>query len=113
MSEDQVTGLLTGIARQGHLTLTQLNMDDINISQVSPALLSRAVLRLEIVSLNGTQITEQQMIHLFTQIAGEKKVRLSELHVQKGEYNQHSDGLHFIEDTLVEKVKSKLRSWLW
>ena len=117
MTGEQVAALLAGLAGAGAgLSLRQLNMDDINLSSVSPRVLARAVLRLEVVSLNGTNLTEHQLTLLFTELANSERLSVRELYVQRGQYynfHQHQRGLHFIEDTLLQKVKSKLQSWLW
>ena len=120
MTEEQVRALLGGIAGAGaSLALSQLNMDDINLSSVPPRVLARAVLRLEVVSLNGCRLTDDQLTVLFTQLASQDKLSLRELYAQRGNYylhnfNQlHGGELHFIEDSLLDTVKSKLQSWLW
>ena len=113
MTGEQARSLLDGIAGAGAgLTLSQLNMDDINLSSVSPRVLVGAVLSLEVVSLNGTGLTEHQLSLLFSQLADREELRLRELYLQRGAYYQQR-GLHFIEDAFLEKVKSKLQCWLW
>ena len=117
MTGEQATALLAGIAGAGAgLPLTQLNMDDINLSSVPARVLARAVIRLEVVSLNGSRLSQPQLSLLFTELASQERLRLRELYVQRGNYqlfNQHVGGLHFLEDSLLDTVKSKLQSWLW
>ena len=120
MTGDQVTALLAGIAgaRSG-LPLAQLNMDDVNLSSVPPRVLARAVLRLRVVSLNGSSLTRGQLSLLFTELASQDKLGVRELYVLRGNhynhylFNQYDGELHFIEDSLLDKVKSKLQCWLW
>ena len=117
MTGEQVRTLLSGIAGAGAgLSLREINLDDLNLSSVSPRVLAGAVLRLEVVSLNGTNLTDHQLTVLFTELATRDRLSLRELYIQRGHYqyhHQHQRGLRFIENTLLEKVKSKLQSWLW
>ena len=86
----QVSALLAAIAGAGpSLALTELKLDDVNLSSVPPRVLARAVLRLEVVSLNGSGLTEDQLSLLFTELASQDKLRVRELYVQRGNYYTH------------------------
>ena len=80
LTADQVRAVFTGILEAEDLRLERLKITLTGLESVEPGTLSRALVRVrEVPLLSSTNLTEQQMTKVFTQIAHDPLLRLSKL----------------------------------
>ena len=77
LTPEQVHGIFKIIA-EDTTNLKELNIRGSNVSKVPPKLLSEAAVKLEILNLTETAITEDQMVAMFEKIVKTKELKLKE-----------------------------------
>jgi hypothetical protein len=76
LTKPQMEAIFISIIYKDSLLLRKLNISGINLSQVSPDLLARAVTRLEEVKMRRTCLTKQQMEAILTQSLVETSLKV-------------------------------------
>ena len=94
LTADQVRAVFTGILEAEDLRLERLKITLTGLESVEPGTLSRALVRVrEVPLLSSTNLTEQQMTAVFTQIAHTPLLRLSKLRLHWMDFSSVEPGL--------------------
>ena len=105
--DDHLSGLFTAIAHSKEFKLRSIYFESKDLTEISPKIFSRAIIKLEKVDLGDSHVTNEQIKAVIKSIVKAEKVRLRSWHVEANfdfDMAPHAQDL-FEAKKRVEKLK--------